>query len=156
MPFWPLTSYSDFPNDQTFHQFHDLDTELQLHRITSSFHGLFATGVACQQGPLTLPFPFLGLAYNSIVETSLSELAMSFLDFSPWILVPLGIFSIMPSKTTCILKWIYLILWYFRNIFLFPHRVDVYTVNLYQPVHRHWPLDEYFVPTFPVFAGYKV
>ena len=49
-----LTSYSDFPTDQTFHQYHDLDTKLDLHRITSGFHGAFAMGVACQQGTLTL------------------------------------------------------------------------------------------------------
>ena len=50
-----LTSYSDFPTDQAFHQFHDLNTELDLHRITSVFYGAFATGVACHQGTLTLP-----------------------------------------------------------------------------------------------------
>ena len=55
MTFWPLTSYSDFPTDQTFHQFDDLDTELGLHRITSGFYGALVTGVACQQGTLTLP-----------------------------------------------------------------------------------------------------
>ena len=54
MTFWPLTN-SDFPTDQTFHQFHDLYTELDLHRIMSGFHGAFATGVASQQGTLTLP-----------------------------------------------------------------------------------------------------
>ena len=54
MTFWPLTN-SYFPTDQTFHQFHDLDTELDLLRIMSGFHGPFATGVACQQGTLTLP-----------------------------------------------------------------------------------------------------
>ena len=54
MTFWSLTSYSDFPTDQTFHQIHFLDTELDLHRITSVFYGAFATGVACQQGTLTL------------------------------------------------------------------------------------------------------
>ena len=53
MTFWPLTN-SDFPTDQTFHQFHDLYTELDLHRIMSGFHGVFATGVASQQGTLTL------------------------------------------------------------------------------------------------------
>ena len=53
MTFWPLTN-SDFPTDQTFHQFHDLYTELDLHRIMSGFHGAFATGVASQQGTLTL------------------------------------------------------------------------------------------------------
>ena len=54
MTFWPLTN-SDFPTDQIFHQFHDLYTELDLHRIMSGFHGAFATGVASQQGTLTLP-----------------------------------------------------------------------------------------------------
>ena len=54
MTFWPLTN-SDFSTDQTFHQFHDLDTELDLHRIMSGFHGAFATGVACKHGTLTLP-----------------------------------------------------------------------------------------------------
>ena len=37
MTFLPLTSYSDFPTYQTFNQFHDPDTELGLHRITSGF-----------------------------------------------------------------------------------------------------------------------
>ena len=54
MTFWPLTN-SEFPTDQTFHQFHDLYTELDLHRIMSGFHGAYATGVASQQGTLTLP-----------------------------------------------------------------------------------------------------
>ena len=54
LTFWFLTN-SDFPNDQTFHQFYDLDTELDLQKIMSGFHGAFATGVACQQGTLTLP-----------------------------------------------------------------------------------------------------
>ena len=51
---WPVTVTS--PTNQTFYQFHDLDTELDLHRITSCcLHEAFATGVACQQGTLTLP-----------------------------------------------------------------------------------------------------
>ena len=54
MTFWPLTN-SDFPTDQTFHLFHDLYTELDLHRIMSGFHRAFAKGVASQQGTLTLP-----------------------------------------------------------------------------------------------------
>ena len=54
MTFWPLTN-SDFPTDQTFHQFHDLYTNLDLHRIMNGFHGAFATGLASQQGMLTLP-----------------------------------------------------------------------------------------------------
>ena len=32
MTFWSLTN-SDFPTNQTFHQFHDLDTGLDLHRL---------------------------------------------------------------------------------------------------------------------------
>ena len=54
MAFWPLTN-SDFPSDPTFHQFHDLYIELDLHRIMSGFHGSFAMVVASQQGTLTLP-----------------------------------------------------------------------------------------------------
>ena len=54
MTFWSLTN-SDFLTDQTFHQCHDLDTELDLYRITSGFHRAFATGLACQLGTLTLP-----------------------------------------------------------------------------------------------------
>ena len=64
MTFWPLTN-SDFPTDQTFHQFNHLYTEYDLRRIMSGFHGVFATGLACYQGTLTLPDtwfrpPFLG------------------------------------------------------------------------------------------------
>ena len=86
---------SDLPTNQTFHQFHDLYTELDLHRIMSGFHGAFATGVASQQGTLTLPehlvpSPILGLANAEIVETKFLELAMSLLDFSPRI--PIGTF----------------------------------------------------------------
>ena len=36
------------PTNQTFHQFHELDTELDRRRITSGFHLAFAPGVACQ------------------------------------------------------------------------------------------------------------
>ena len=78
-----LTSYSDFPTNQTLHQFHDIDTGLDLHRITSVFHGAFATGVTSQQGTLTLPgtlFPILGLASDFIVETNFTKLVISFLD----------------------------------------------------------------------------
>ena len=50
-----LANYSDFPTDQTFNQYHDLNTELDIHRTTISFYGAFATGVGCQQGTLTPP-----------------------------------------------------------------------------------------------------
>ena len=46
---------SDFSIDQTFHQFDDLDTELDHHRIMSGFHGAFATRVASQYRKLILP-----------------------------------------------------------------------------------------------------
>ena len=49
-------------------------------------------GSAYPSGHLVLS-PFLGLAYAHIVETRFLELAMSLLDFSPWI--PLGTFSIL-------------------------------------------------------------
>ena len=56
------------------------------------------SGVACQQGTLTLPdtwfcSPILGLANAPIVETKFLELAMSLLDFSPR--MPLLTFSIL-------------------------------------------------------------
>ena len=38
-----------------FTNFHDFDSELDHHRITSGFHGAFDTNVACQQETLTLP-----------------------------------------------------------------------------------------------------
>ena len=41
---WPTVTS---PTDQTFHQFQDFGTELDIHRIMSGFHGAFATGVAC-------------------------------------------------------------------------------------------------------------
>ena len=67
MTFWSLTSYSNFPTDQIFHQFHDIYTELDLHRITSGFHGAFATGVACQQGTITLPNTFFPTCWDLLM-----------------------------------------------------------------------------------------
>ena len=103
MTSWPLTSYSDFPTDQTFHHFHYRDTELDLRRITSGFHGTFAIDEVCKQRTFTLPDTlfrplFLGLAYAPVVETCFPELSVSFLDFSSWI--PLGTFSILLSLYT--------------------------------------------------------
>ena len=66
--------------------------------IMSGYHVAFATGVACQQGTLTLldtwfrP-PIVGLACAPIVETRFLELATSLLDFSSRIF--LGTFSIL-------------------------------------------------------------
>ena len=98
MTLCPLTNI-DFLTD--LRQFHDLDTELDLHRIMGGFHGAFATSVVCQQGTLTLldtwfrPI-FWGPACAP-VETRFLEHAMSLLDFSPWI--PLGTFSILLTDT---------------------------------------------------------
>ena len=44
MKVWPSASYSDFPADQTFHKFHDLNTDFDLDRIMSGHHGVFAMG----------------------------------------------------------------------------------------------------------------
>ena len=65
------------------------NTELDLHRIMSVFHGAFATGVAIQQERL----PFRTPACASIVETRFLELAMSLLDF--WPRIPLCAFSVL-------------------------------------------------------------
>ena len=85
MTFWPLTN-SDFPTDQTFHQFHDLYTELDLHRIMSGFHGAFATGVASQQGTLTLPDtwfrpPFWDLLMLQLLRPNSSNLPCIYSTF---------------------------------------------------------------------------
>ena len=66
--------------------------------IMSGFHGAFVTGVACQQGTLTLPDiwfrpTIVGLACAPIVDTRFLELDMSLLDFPSRIL--LGTFSIL-------------------------------------------------------------
>ena len=85
MIFWPLTN-SDFPTDQTFHQFHDLYTELDLHRIMSGFHRAFATGVASQQGTLTLPDtwfrpPFWDLLMLQLLRPNSSNLPCLYSTF---------------------------------------------------------------------------
>ena len=77
---------SDFPTDQTFHQFHDLYTELYLHRIMSGFHGAFATGVASQQGTLTLPDtwfrpPFWDLLMLQLLRPNSSNLPCLYSTF---------------------------------------------------------------------------
>ena len=85
MTFWPLTN-SDYPTNQTFHQFHDLDTDFDLHRNTSGFHGAFATGVACQQGTLTLPDtwfrpPFWDLLMLQLLRPNSSNLQCLYSTF---------------------------------------------------------------------------
>ena len=86
MTFLPLISNSDSPTGQIFYQFYDLVTDIDIHRITCSFHGAFATSVvlphAYASGHL-VSSPFLGLAYSPIVDTRASEIAVSFHDFLP-------------------------------------------------------------------------
>ena len=57
--------------ERTFHQFHDLYTELDLHQIMSGFHGAFATGVASQQGTLTLPDTWFRLPFWDLLMLQL-------------------------------------------------------------------------------------
>ena len=85
MPFWPLTN-SNFSTDQSFHQCHDLYTDLDLNRIMSGFHGAFTTGVACQQGTLTFPHtwfrpPFLDLLLLQLLRLYSSSLPCLYCPF---------------------------------------------------------------------------
>ena len=75
-----------YPTNQTFHQFHDLYTELDLYRIMSGFHGAFATGVASQQGTLTLPDtwfrpPFWDLLMLQLLRPNSSNLPCLYSTF---------------------------------------------------------------------------
>ena len=77
---------SDFPTNQTFHQFHDLNTDFDLHRIASGFNAAFATGVACQQGTLTLPDtwfrpPFWDLLILKLLRPNSSNLSCLYSTF---------------------------------------------------------------------------
>ena len=64
MTFWSLTN-SDFPTNQTFHQFHDLDTELDLHWlwVVSMEHLQGAWHISRERLPLRTPgsSPYGGL-----------------------------------------------------------------------------------------------
>ena len=84
---------NDFPADQTFQRFHDLDSGLDLHIIMSGFHGAFTMGVASQQGTLTLPDiwfrPPFGTCLCSNCPDQITRTCHSLLDFSLWI--PLGV-----------------------------------------------------------------
>ena len=94
-----IDQFQWFPNRSDFPPIFWLFYRAYHHRITSGFHGAFATGVASQQGTLTFsdtwfrPSPLWGLAYVSVVDTMFTELAVCFRDFSHWI--PLGAFSIL-------------------------------------------------------------
>ena len=65
--------------------FMTFETELDLHRITNGFHGALSNGAALQQGTLTLPDTLFDPFWNWLMLqllTPVSELDMSFLDFS--------------------------------------------------------------------------
>ena len=77
MTFWSLTN-SDFPTDQTFHQFHDLDTELDLHRlwVVSMEHLQRLWHASRERLPFRTPGSvplFVGLACALIVENSFPD-----------------------------------------------------------------------------------
>ena len=124
MTFWPLTN-SDFPTDQTFHQFHDLYTELDLHRIMSGFHGAFATGVASQHGTLTLPDtwfrpPFWDLLMLQLLRPNSSNLPCLYSTFHLEYPLVLSQFCLTPPRvlTGGGGGGLYLIIkWKYKNIF---------------------------------------
>ena len=81
-----------------------LATELDIHRIMSGFHGAFARGVAPSRD--RLPFRTPGTVYvlgNCLCSNLWDQIALSLLDFSPWI--PLGTFSILLSLLSKFVKW---------------------------------------------------
>ena len=47
MTLWPSTNFSYLLTANTFHQFHDINTEIDPNRVTSGFYGAFALGVTC-------------------------------------------------------------------------------------------------------------
>ena len=92
---WPLTSYSDIQTNQTFPQFHDLDSDFDLHQITSGFHWAFERVWHASRENLHFwtPGSVTLFAYAPIVETNIPELAVSFLNISTRI--SLATFSIL-------------------------------------------------------------
>ena len=110
MTFWPLTN-SDLPTYQTFHQFHDLHTELDIHRIMSGFHGAFATGVASQQGTLTLPDtwfrpPFWDLLMLQLLRPNSSNLPCLYSTFHLEYPLVLSRFYFQTSHVSCGWWWL--------------------------------------------------
>ena len=69
-------------------------------------------GNACHSGHL-VPSPFVGLACAPIVETRFLELALSLLDFSPWI--PSCTFSILLRICDIYLKTASIFLFWFKH-----------------------------------------
>ena len=96
MTFWYLTN-SDFPTNQTFHQFHDLYTELDLHRlwVVSIEHLQRVWHASRERLPFRTPgsVPHCGTCLCSNCWDHILWTCHSLLDFSPRI--PLGTFSIL-------------------------------------------------------------
>ena len=91
----------DFSTDQSFHQFNDLDTELDVNLIKSGSRGTIAMGtwVICQQGRLTLPDtwfrpPFWDLIVLQLLRPDFSTLSCLYSTFN-LSRIPLGTFSIL-------------------------------------------------------------
>ena len=135
MTFWPLTN-SDFPTDQTFHQFHDLYTELDLHRIMSGFHGAFATGVASQQGTLTLPDtwfrpPFWDLLMHQLLRPNSSNLPCLYSTFHLEYPLVLSRFCLQHGKNHQLVQKR-------KTMVLYPHIF---------PIYLSWPPFFNFMPS---------
>ena len=148
MTFWPLTN-SDFPTDQTFHQFHDLYTELDFNRIMSGFHGAFATGVASQQGTLTLSDtwfrpPFWDLLLLQLLRPDSSNFPCLYSTFHleyPLVLSRFCLFEIQPLT----LKLLHLStkLEIQRLIFQFPTLMFEIQRIIFQIINGRWQVETY-------------
>ena len=139
MTFWFLTN-SDFPTNQTFHQFNDLDTEFDLHRIMSGFHGASATGVTYQQGtltPLDICFRSLygGLACALIVETSFSQLHTNLMTAPNLTYTVLrGVHRALPTGGVCQQGALTL-----PDTWFCPFFWDLLVLQLLRPDSSNWP-----------------
>ena len=119
-----------FLADQTFHQFYDIDTKLDLHLITIGFREAFATDVIREQWTLAPPdtwfCPFLEFAYVPIVETCFTEIAVLFLDISPWI--SLGTFSHINLKIISVFIYNSNMTWFFSLLSQQTQAVYIYPI----------------------------
>ena len=127
---------SDFPTNQTFHQFHNLAIDFDLHRIMRGFHGAFATGVACQQGTLALPDtwfcpPFWDLLMLQLLRPNSSNLPCPYSTFHLE-------YPLVLSQFCYILDWL--------GRETLEHRRSCARLSLFHGiVYGHIPLPEYIV-----------
>ena len=89
MTFWSLTN-SDFPTNQTFHQFHDLHTELDLHRLwmVSMEHLQRVWHASRERLPLRTPgsVPFVGACMCSDCWDQFPRLYIDLMTYPRWLL----------------------------------------------------------------------